>query len=98
MNQTAILLGAKLSKGVLENGTAYDSTKIYVQTQMQQTPDAVGFAVSEFNWGTSDNFAKIKDLSFPVEVSLSIDFVTNGKTSKMIVTDVQPIKTTKIQQ
>lgn len=96
MNQTAILLGAKRSKGVLDNGMAYDSTKIYVQTQMQQTPDSVGFAVSEFNWGTSDNFAKIKDLSFPIEVSLSIDFATNGKTSKMIVTDVQPARPAKI--
>lgn len=91
MNQTAIMLGAKRSKGVLDNGESYDSTKVYIQTPMQKTDDTAGFAVSEFNWGTSDNFSKIKDLKYPCEVSLSIDFVTNGKTNKMIVSELKPI-------
>lgn len=90
------LLGAKRSKGVLDDGTSYDSTKLYLQMPMQKSDDTVGFAGVELNWGDSDNFPIIKNLSFPCEVDVTIELVTNGKTSKSVVTDLQPISKPKL--
>ncbi len=92
---TAVVTGVKRSKGEME-GRAYDSTKIYVQMPMDQTQgNAVGMAGAEFNWGTSENFAKVAGIAFPFQAELTIETVTNGKTMKQVVVDVQPIKTGK---
>ncbi len=89
--QEMIILGAKRSQGVLENGNRYDSTKIYVQTPMKNTGDQVGFATVEYNWGDSNNFYKLRDLPFPLKATVELELVTNGKTSQMIVVDVKPV-------
>lgn len=91
MLQQVIITGAKRSKGEME-GRPYDSTKIYVQTKMNSdSGEMVGFAGSEYNWGLSDNFEKIKMLKFPIQANIEMEIVTSGKNTKMIVTDVQPI-------
>ena len=89
-----IILGAKRSKGTLDNGNTYDSTKIYVQTAMKPSPDQVGFSVSEFNWGDSSNYDKIKHVKFPAEANITYEMVTKGKSNQVIVTDVQILKPT----
>lgn len=92
MKQTLTLLGAKRSKGTLDNGRAYDSTKLYVQTAMKSdNADQIGFAVVEYAWGDSSNFDKLNGLQFPCQADFSFDIVTNGKTSQTIVVDVQPL-------
>lgn len=93
MTSTVTILGAKRSKGVLDNGNSYDSTKIYVQTAMRDTADTVGFAGLEYNWGTSDNFEILKSLKFPIQAEITFEMVTNGKTMQTIVTDVKPLTT-----
>lgn len=86
------ITGVKRSKGVLDDGTAYDSTKVYVLVPMDQNnPDQSGFATSEFNWGKSDNFYQISKSSFPFAADITFDFVTNGKTQKMIISDIKPV-------
>ncbi|MGB2784562.1 hypothetical protein [Psychrobacter sp.] len=91
MLQEMIITGAKSSSGEYE-GRSYDSTKIYVQTKMNdQSGEMVGFATSEYNWGDSSNFNKLKDLEFPIKAKVEMDIVTSGKNSKMVVTDVQPV-------
>lgn len=91
MFQEMTITGAKSSLGEYE-GRTYDSTKIYVQTKMnEQNGEMVGFATSEYNWGDSSNFQKLKDLDFPIKAKVGIEIVTSGKNSKMVVTDVQPI-------
>ncbi len=93
MLQEMIITGAKSSKGEYE-GRSYDSTKIYVQTKMNsEGGEMVGFATSEYNWGASTNFNKLKDLDFPLKAKVDIEIVTGGKGSKMVVVDVQPIVT-----
>lgn len=92
MKQNVILLGAKRSKGTMD-GKPYDSTKIYVQTPMNDSVDTVGFSVTEYNWGDSNNFYKIRDLTYPLQADITIDLVTNGKNSKLVVLDVEPAKT-----
>lgn len=91
MEQELIITGAKLSQGEYE-GRAYDNTKIYVQTRMNpDSGEMVGYATSEYNWGTSSNFSKIRDLTYPFKAKVTMELVTSGKSSKMIVVDVQPI-------
>lgn len=91
MQQQVIITGAKRSKGEME-GRPYDSTKIYVQTKMNtDSGEMVGFATTEYNWGLSDNFEKLRAHKFPIQANIEIDLVTSGKNTKMIVTDVQPI-------
>lgn len=91
MQQQVIITGAKRSKGEME-GRPYDSTKIYVQTKMNtDSGEMVGFATTEYNWGLSDNFEKLRAHKFPIQANIDIDLVTSGKNTKMIVTDVQPI-------
>ena len=92
MLQQVIITGAKRSKGEME-GRPYDSTKIYVQTKMNpDSGDMVGFATEQYNWGTSENYQKIRDLEYPMEANIDIEIVTSGKNMKMIVVDVQPIQ------
>lgn len=92
MKQTVILLGAKRSQGRLDNGTSYDSTKIYCQVRMNpNNVDMAGYSAIEYNWGNSDNFYKIRDLKFPCNVEIELETVTNGKTSSQIVLDVNPL-------
>lgn len=91
MWQEMIITGAKSSLGEYE-GRSYDSTKIYVQTKMNdQSGEMVGFATSEYAWGSSANFTKLKDLDFPLKAKVNFEIVTTGKNSKMVVVDVQPI-------
>ncbi len=92
MFQEMIITGAKSSKGEYE-GRAFDSTKIYCQTKMNsEGGEMVGFATSEYNWGDSTNFSKIKHLDFPLKAKVNVEIVTSGKNTKMVVTDVQPMQ------
>lgn len=93
MNQQMIILGAKRSKGQMDNGTKYDSTKLYVQVQMEPKDGQVGFSCDDYNWGDSSNFEKIKDLKFPFVADVDIQLTTNGKTTKMAIFDLKPVPT-----
>lgn len=91
MQQELIITGAKASSGEFE-GRVYDSTKIYVQTRMNtDNGDMVGYATTEYNWGASTNFAKIRDLKYPFKAVVDIEIMTSGKNSKMVIVDVQPL-------
>lgn len=89
--QQVTILGVKRSQGTLDNGKAYNSTKIYVQTKMKETIDQAGFGVAEYTWGDSSNFEKINKLSFPFSANIDLETVTNGKTVQLVVNDVVPI-------
>lgn len=88
MIQEVLVTGAKSSKGEME-GRLYDSTKVYVQTKMNDS--GKGFATAEYNWGDSTNFDKIKDLNYPFKANVEFEIVTSGKNTKMILISVMPI-------
>ena len=94
-----IITGVKRSKGTLENGNPYDSTKVYVQTTLDDSKgNGAGSATAEYNWGTSDNYAKIEHLfkaGRPVEFDAELEIVTNGKTQRTQVTDLRPVAVVK---
>lgn len=79
------VLGMKSSKGSFE-GTDYDSTKVYVLTDLDTSKgNAVGSSAAEYVLGKSDEFAKYKHLGFPVKGVADLEIVTNGKTQKTVM-------------
>lgn len=87
------ITGMKASKGVLENGTSYDSTKVYVQTRLDESKgNAKGFATAEYNFGDAATYDKYRHLSFPLIAEVEYDTVTSGRMAKTIIVSCQPIK------
>lgn len=87
------VLGFKRSRGVLENGTAYDSTKAYVVLPMDASKgDAVGQSCEPFNIGTSLEFDKWKGVKLPVQVSGEFEVVTSGNATKLVLHSITPLK------
>jgi len=89
--QILTITGAKRSVGEF-NGNKYDKTVVYVQAPLDSSAgNAIGFAIVEYNWGTSANFSRIADQTFPFQAEIGFQTVTTGRTSKVILTDVKPI-------
>ena len=77
------IVGAKFSKGVLDNGQAYDSTTLFVEVDLDSSKgSAVGVCTSEFRWGTSENNKLIEAQKLPLTVNATLEIVTSGKVQK----------------
>lgn len=91
--------GVKRSKGQLESGQPYDSTKVYVATDLDDSKNnGAGSATVEYTWGTSENFEKVVHLfkaGKPVEFDADLEIVTNGKTQRTQVVDLRPVAIVK---
>lgn len=91
-NQRIQVVGMKASKGNLENGTPYDSTKVYVLMDLDASKgNAKGMSAMEFGLGTSAEFDSYKHLPFPFEGDAEMEMVTNGKTSKTVMHKLTPV-------
>jgi hypothetical protein len=91
------VVGMKASKGMLENGQTYDSTKIYVLTDLDASKgNAFGQASAEYAMGTSDESNKYKHLPFPFRAVAECELVTNGKAQKTVVVGLKPITDQKV--
>ena len=87
------VLGMKASKGTMENGTAFDSTKVYVETELDSSKgNAKGFAGVEYSFGTSEEFNKYKHLPFPFMADATVEIVTTGKAQKTQLVDLRPVE------
>lgn len=77
------IVGAKCSKGVLDNGQAYDSTTLYAEVPLDSSKgNACGICTSEFRWGTSENYKLIEAQKLPITVTATLEIVTSGKLQK----------------
>lgn len=86
-----IVLGAKASKGEF-NGRPFDSTKIFAQAELQEGENFAGFVSSEYPWGTSFNFDRIKGLEYPFKAKATMKIESNGRDSKTVLLDLVPEK------
>lgn len=95
--QTEIhVVGMKASKGQLENGTAYDSTKVYALADLDASRgNARGMAVAEYSYGDSQNFEAFRHAEFPAVCVATVEMVTNGRTQKTVIIDLKPSKVVK---
>jgi len=90
------VIGIKRSKGTLDNGQAYDSTKVYALTELDDSKgDAKGKFGAEFNMGTSDEYTKYAGLNFPFDAVAEMEIVGNGKSSKTVMVSLKPIAEAK---
>lgn len=89
-----IILGAKSSKGDF-NGKPYDSTTVFYQADLQSGENFVGQVGESIKWGTSFNFERIKHLSYPFTCIATMEQVSNGKSSVLILVDLD---LSKLQQ
>jgi len=86
------VVGMKASKGSLDNGTAYDSTKVYALVDMDNSKgNSLGQSAAEFTLGTSDEIEKFKKLPFPFDAIADMEMVTNGKSSKTVMHGLKPV-------
>nr|WP_316644049.1 hypothetical protein [uncultured Roseateles sp.] len=86
------VVGMKASKGTLDDGGVYDSTKVYALVDLDATKgNAVGQAAAEYNIGLSGELDKYKHLPFPFVAMADMEIVTNGKTQKTVVHALRPI-------
>jgi hypothetical protein len=86
------IIGMKSSKGVLDNGQAYDSTKVYALTDLDGGKgEAIGQFSSEFQMGTSDEIQKFRAIPFPFDAVATCEITTNGKSNKTVIVDLKPV-------
>ncbi len=96
---TIKVTGMKFSKGTMDNGQAFDSTKVFVETELDASKDtAMGTACAEYGLGKAEEFQKYKHLAdaFPFMAVAEMEIVTNGKTQKTIIHSLKPIDVTKV--
>lgn len=86
--------GMKPSKGILENGTTYNSTKVYVETALDDTKGK-GFASAEYNFGEASEYDKYKHLTFPFVADVEMEITSSGKAQKTVVRGVKPVANAK---
>ena len=91
MKNTATILGLKKSKGDF-NGRPYDSTILYQQVKLKEGEDFIGAASEEIKWGTSVNFDLLKasGITCPFVAELTLELVSNGRSSTLVVIDLKP--------
>lgn len=75
------VLGAKFFNDTME-GQKHDFTKLFVVMPVSEqdaaTYGSVGHNVVEMKFGKSDEFQKLKHLSFPLHAELSLKLTTKG--------------------
>lgn len=91
--QTIHVVGMKASKGTLENGTAFDSTKVYALVALDDSKgNAKGMSATEFTLGTSAEFEPFKSFGFPFTAEAELEMVSNGRTMKTIMKKLTPVR------
>ncbi len=94
-----IVTGMKGSKGMMENGSTYDSTKVFVQTRLDDSKgNAKGFATVEYNFGAAAEYDKFKHLPFPFNAEIETETITSGRAMKTIIVSMQPLEIAKPAQ
>ena len=90
--QIVNVMGIKRSKGTMDNGQSFDSTKFYIEGDMDDSKgNAKGTCTTEYTFGTSEEFAKYAHLPFPFEAEAVFDIVSNGKAARVALEDLRPI-------
>lgn len=90
------VLGMKGSKGQMDNGKAFDSTKVYIETRLDESQgNQKGFAGAEYNFGLAYEFDKYKHLPFPMMAEVEFEQITNGKTVKTVIASLKPLNVPK---
>lgn len=100
MALTIEVVGMKAFRGTV-NGETIDSGTLYGRVKLDQRYNKPGenfkggHAVEEWKMPGSEFVFRMQHLSFPFMCSLEVERVSNGKETKEMVTDVQPLELVK---
>jgi len=99
MEMKVTVVGMKASKGQMDNGTKFDSTKAFLLTPLDDRKGtAKGQGVAEHNIGDSTEYDKYKHLPFPFDAVASMDVIVSGANTKVIVTGLKPVSVSPAKQ
>lgn len=88
--------GMKFSKGSLDNGTAYDSTKVFVEIRLDESKgNARGRATTEYYLGKSDEYQKYAHLPMPFIADCEMEDVISGKNRTTQILQMIPVEVVK---
>ena len=95
MSQTLLLkaqiTGVTRSKGEYE-GRPFDKTTVFVSTAFDESKgNALGSGVTEYRFGTSENFERFKNQTFPFTAEIMCEMVAQGRQSALVMVDFKPI-------
>lgn len=87
------ITGFKANKGQMDNGTKFDSTKVFCETRLDESKGNMrGTASTEYAIGLSDEYAKYAHIPLPFIAEAEVETVTNGKTRSQIILQLVPLK------
>lgn len=93
ITQRTTIIGVKKFKGSIDGGAPLDFTKIITLAPMDETTgNNLGMTTAEYRFGSSANFALIASTGVPIEADLQMEITSNGRTQKINVINVVPIK------
>lgn len=88
----ANVIGAKKFSDTID-GKMIDFCKINATTQMDESKgNAIGWAGTEYDFGSSVNFDRFKGAKFPFEADLICEVVVQGRGQKFKVLEVKPVQ------
>lgn len=91
-----VVVGMKSSKGTMETGQAYDSTKAFVLLDMDSSKGNMkGQSAGDFTIGLSTEFEKFKHLPFPFRAEADMEIVTSGTLQKTVIHGLRPLEQVK---
>lgn len=90
------------SKGVLDNGRPYDSTKVHIDTTLKDEKEGFGIPSPQYNWGTSQKYydfiskyPQIFKENKEFEATIIFEVQTTGKSGNFVVVDIIPTNAKK---
>ncbi len=93
---TVRVCGMKQSKGEMDNGQKYDSTKVYVEIGLDESKGtARGSASVEYSLGTSEEYLKFSNIPIPFTGLAQFEIVTSGKVQKTQMIGLVPVQDKK---
>lgn len=84
--------GMKPSKGQLDNGQTFDSTKVFTLVDLDtRKGEGSGQAGHEYPFNDSTEYEKFKHLPFPFKAVADFEIVTSGKQQRTIIVGLKPL-------
>ena len=84
--------GMKPSKGQLDNGQTFDSTKVFTLVDLDtRKGEGSGQAGHEYPFNDSTEYDKFKLLPYPFKATADFEIVTSGKQQRTIIVGLRPV-------
>lgn len=76
------------------DGKHYDTTTVFYEVDMPDNDDHIGQVTESIKWGTHVNLEKLRGLSTPFYADCTLQQVSTGNKSTLIMIDCVPQKQT----